>query len=234
MPRGTSKDPTNLREILEKGVILVGGEIVDNNSISLDDDDPVSVAIIVNVQGYGPHTGAICATQGGHIDAALQAADEILEEWEMDHNQDYFAELEKEHGDEASAVFRETFDGFMWELSPQEFADAIEGTGAEKFIEIDEPEESEGDEEPEDDEEDDVFSEEEMQSGYIISDARRGGYSVSHEGKSVGSYDDMDEALDAIEDAMKRSNFFPNVYYVNDHGNVDLLDGDGNTIKSRV
>lgn len=143
MPRGVSKDAAHFREVLEKGVILVGGEITDNNSISLDDDDLISVAIVVNVTGYGPHVGAIGATQGGHIDSALQAADEILEDWEMDHNQEYFAELEKEHGDEAHAVFTETFDGFMWELTPREFADAIEGTGVEKFIEIDEPEEEE-------------------------------------------------------------------------------------------
>jgi hypothetical protein len=141
MPRGVSKDAENFREVLEKGVLLIGGEIVDNNSIDLEDDDPISVAIIVNVQGYGPHVGAIAATQGGHIDSALQAADEILEEWEMDHNPDYYAELEKEYGDSAGEVFRETFDGIMWELTPQEFADAIEGTKAAEFIEIDEPEE---------------------------------------------------------------------------------------------
>lgn len=135
--RSVNKDAANFREVLEKGVILVGGEIVDNNSISLDDDDPVSVAIIVNVTGYGPHVGAICATQGGHVDSALQAADEILEDWEMARNQDYFAELEKEYGDEAREVFTETFDGYMWELSPQEFANAIEGTDVEKYIEID-------------------------------------------------------------------------------------------------
>ena len=144
MPRGVSKDAENFREVLEKGVILIGGEIVDNNSIDLEDDDLVSVAIIVNVQGYGPHVGAIAVTQGGHIDESLQAADEILEEWEMDHNPDYYAELEKEYGESAGEVFRETFDGIMWELTPQEFADAIKGTKAAEFIEIDEPEEEEG------------------------------------------------------------------------------------------
>ncbi len=135
MPRGINNDAANFREVLEKGVILVGGEIVDNNSISLDDDDPVSVAIIVDVQGYGPHVGAICATQGGHIDSALQAADEILEEWTLEH----YPDSDPEH-------FTETFDGIMWELTPQEFADAIKGTKAAEFIEIDEPEEEEDEE----------------------------------------------------------------------------------------
>lgn len=96
-------------------------------------------------------------------------------------------------------------------------------------------EDLEGDEDVEgDDGEEDAFSDEEMVSGYVISDSRRGGYDVAHEHKHVGHYEDMDEALDAIEAEMKRSNFFPNVYYVNDHGNVDLLDSDGNVIESRV
>ena len=97
-----------------------------------------------------------------------------------------------------------------------------------------EEEEDEDDEEPEEDDED-VFSDEEMQSGYVISDARNAeGYVVVHEHRHFGNYDDMDSALDAIDQAMERDKFYGNVYYVNDHGNVDLLDGDGNTIKSRV
>lgn len=90
------------------------------------------------------------------------------------------------------------------------------------------------DEDEEDDEdEDDAFSEDEMREGYVISDAR-GGVTVAHSGKHLGSYDDTDEALEAIAKHMKSSNFYPNIYYVNDHGNVDLLDGDGNVIESRV
>jgi hypothetical protein len=135
MPRGISKDLENFKGTLEKGVILVGGEVVDNNSIDIDDDTPVSVAIVVNVTGYGPHIGVICAVQG-HVDEALQEAYEILEEWEMDHNPDYFKELEKEHGDEASSVFTETFDGIMWELPAEDFVAAIKGTAAEKYIDV--------------------------------------------------------------------------------------------------
>ena len=103
----------------------------------------------------------------------------------------------------------------------------------------DEDEEGEEDDEEEESEEgeeddEDVFSDEEMAQGYVISDARGGGYAVAHEHKFLDTYSDMDSALDAIEQAMERDKFYPNVYYVNDHGNVDLLDGDGNTIKSRV
>lgn len=135
MPRGVSNDVDNFKEVLAKGVILIGGEVVDNNSIDAEDDTPVAVAIIVNVTGYGPHIGAISAVQG-HIDEALNVAHEILEEWEKDHNPDYYAELEKEYGDRADEVFTETFDGIMWELPVEEFLSAIEGTAAEKFIDV--------------------------------------------------------------------------------------------------
>jgi len=225
MPRGISKDLENFKETLEKGVILVGGEVVDNNSIDIDDDTPVSVAIVVDVTGYGPHPGAISAVQG-HVDAALEVAHEILEEWTREHYPPADAD--------ADETLTETFDGIMWELPAEDFVAAIKGTAAEKYIDVVEYEEEDDEEEPEDeepeDDDDDVFSDEEMEEGYVISDNRGGGYSVSH----LGRYDDMDEALAAIEKDMKRSNHYPNIYYVNDHGNVDLLDASGNTIKSRV
>jgi len=97
---------------------------------------------------------------------------------------------------------------------------------------IEEEEEPE-EEEPIDDEEE-GFSDEEMAEGYVISDARRGGYDVAHEHKHVGHYSDMDDAVKAIGAEMKRKNFYPDIYYVNDHGNVSLLDKDGNEIDSRV
>jgi len=147
MPRGVSKDVAHFREILEKGVILVGGEA--EGSIDVDDDDPVFVSIVVNVTGYGPNTGAIYAMQNrfhGNADEPLQAAYEILEEWEREHNPDYYEELEDEYGDEASAVFTETFDGWSWKLPAKDFADAIEGTDATKYI--DTHSEEDEDEEP--------------------------------------------------------------------------------------
>jgi vacuolar-type H+-ATPase subunit I/STV1 len=225
MPRGVSKDANHLREILEKGVILIGGE----GSVDLNDDDPVFVGIIVNVTGYGPHVGAIYTMQNrfhGNPDEPLQEAHQILEEWEMDHNMDYFKELEKEHGDSASEVFTETFDGWSWELTPQELADAIEGTGAEKFIEVEEAEEEETVEEDDEDEleEDEDFDlESELEDAIVISDTRGGGYSVSFSGKHIGEFDDFDEALLEAYRRAEKDNYFPNFFYVNDHGNTDLL-----------
>ena len=81
---------------------------------------------------------------------------------------------------------------------------------------------------------DDAFSEEEMHEGYVIQDARGGGYEVAHEGKLVDTYDDMDEALSAINEDMERQQFWPNIYYVNERGNIDLLDSSGKIIESRV
>jgi hypothetical protein len=128
MPRGISKDLENFKETLEKGVILVGGEAVNNNSIDPDDDTPVSVAIMFDVNGFGPHVGTICAVQGGHIDEALQAADEILEEWTRDHYPPKDADEDE--------TLTETFDGIMWELPAEDFVAAIKGTAAEKYIDV--------------------------------------------------------------------------------------------------
>ena len=193
MPRGIDNDPKRFREYLEKGVILIGGETVDNNSIDIEDDTPVSVAIMVNVTGYGPHIGAIAAGQG-HIDEALQAAEEILEEWEMDHNPDYFAELEKEYGDErAPEVFRETFDGVMWELPVEEFLEAIKGTKAEEYIDVVEYEE-EGDE-FEVDVDFDVLAAE------LAAEHRRQGWTGNGRDYDIGAYHGDSEAL---EDALER------------------------------
>jgi hypothetical protein len=130
-------DLANLHEWLKEGVILVAGDA--EGAIDVDDPDPVYVSIVVNVTGYGPHVGAIYAIQNryhGNPDAALQPAFELLEDWELEHNQEYFKELEDEYGDEASGVFTETFDAVGWKLSAEDFATAIAGTDAEKFIEV--------------------------------------------------------------------------------------------------
>lgn len=125
------------------------------------------------------------------------------------------------------------YDEVDWQAIADDFNE-MAGIEEDEEDEDEEDEEDEDEDEDEFDDEDDVFSDDEMREGYVISDARGGGYNVSHEGRNIGEYDDMDDALEAIESHMKNSNFFPNIYYVNDHGNVDLIDADGNTIESRV
>ena len=86
---------------------------------------------------------------------------------------------------------------------------------------------------------DDAFTEEEMREGYVILDApgRGGGYIVSHQGRALFGgkrYRSLESAQNAISEHMHDHDFYPNVYYVNDHGNVDLLNEDGSVFASRV
>ncbi len=147
MPRGIHKDAQHLHDILDKGVIL-DKDRVEGDTIDLSDDTPVCVGIIVDVNGYGPHVGAMYVEQNqfhGHPDSALQAADEILTEWTLDHaDKEDIDELEAKHGDEWMEVLTETFDGWAFKLSPQEFVEAIKGTDAEGLVDIEEEEEEEG------------------------------------------------------------------------------------------
>lgn len=124
------------------------------------------------------------------------------------------------------------------EVNWQEIADDFNEMAG---LEDDDEEEEDDEEEPgdpeqyeDDEDEDDVFSDAEMQQGFVISDGKRGGYDVVNEHRHFGHFREMDDALEAIEEAMKRDNFYANIYYVNDHGNIDLLDSEGNSIKSRV
>ncbi len=124
----------------------------------------------------------------------------------------------------------ELFDGAPLVLDKQTVEERYE-TEIEPYDD-DEPE-GEGEGEGEGDDED-PFSDEEMHEGYVIQDSRRGGYDVAQSNKLVGHYADTDEAIKAIIKRMEKEKFFPNIYYVNDHGNVDLLDKDGKIIESRV
>jgi hypothetical protein len=62
----------------------------------------------------------------------------------------------------------------------------------------------------------------EMETGVVIADVR-GRLSVSMEGRHVETVGSMGEALKLAEDEMERRRYWPNVFYVNDHGNVDLI-----------
>jgi hypothetical protein len=138
-----------------------------------------------------------------------------------------------------AVILRERSDGIV---EADWFSDMKKAKAAWSRVEADAEEENEDEdeddeeesEEPEE-EDDDTFSDESMAEGYVISDGRSGeGYVVVQSHKHFGNYDDMGAALKDIAKDMKRENFYPNVYYVNDHGNIDLLDSEGNVIESRV
>lgn len=139
MPRGVSKDIKHFEDVLEKGVILVDGGADGHIDVGAGKDDPVWVSIVVDVEGYGPHTGVIYAYQNryhGNPDEPLQNAYELLEEWKREHFADDLKELEEEWGERADEIFRETFDGWSFKLDPREFGEAIRGTKASKYIDL--------------------------------------------------------------------------------------------------
>ena len=62
-----------------------------------------------------------------------------------------------------------------------------------------------------------------IENNIAISDARGGKYSLAIEGRHKDSYSTMEAALKAAVEFMDKGQFFYDVYYVNDHGNVELL-----------
>lgn len=77
-------------------------------------------------------------------------------------------------------------------------------------------------------------SEEEMYESYVIRDRPgRSGYEADVEGRGVAEgY--MQHILSEIRRDMERNQYFPNIYYINERGNVDLLNVNGKILKSWV
>lgn len=49
------------------------------------------------------------------------------------------------------------------------------------------------------------------------------GYAVQYDGKHISMRDSMDAAVGELVNCFSRDNYWPNVWYVNDHGNQTLL-----------
>jgi hypothetical protein len=78
-------------------------------------------------------------------------------------------------------------------------------------------------------------TDEELYESLVFSDAGRGpGYAAYYAGKLQFEADDWDEALQAARDWMKQENYYPSMYYVNERGNTELLDADGNVLAGWV
>jgi hypothetical protein len=59
---------------------------------------------------------------------------------------------------------------------------------------------------------------------YTIADNTRGGYNVGIvEGKFLGNFKTYSEAQLAVHDDMSANQFFPNCWFISDHGNCDLV-----------
>jgi len=72
---------------------------------------------------------------------------------------------------------------------------------------------------------DDIIDTEPSEDDGFIEDRVRGGYDASVGGKYIGHFDDRDDAEEAIRDAAG-PNFFPNIWFIDDHGGVELITGD--------
>lgn len=58
----------------------------------------------------------------------------------------------------------------------------------------------------------------------FIEDARGGGYDISAEGKHLGHVVEWDDAVGMVQDWMNENQYWPNVWHINDHGNVSLVE----------
>jgi hypothetical protein len=81
-------------------------------------------------------------------------------------------------------------------------------------------------------EEDETIEPDHENDSFIV-DQTRGGYDVSFAGKFLGNAGEMDEALQMLKDAQAKGNWFPNWWFVSDHGNMWLIDHEGNEIKMK-
>ena len=67
---------------------------------------------------------------------------------------------------------------------------------------------------------------------YAIEDLPMKGYNVGQiEGDHLGEFSTVEEALAAIRDKMTREKYWPNIWFVSDHGNASLIDQEGNIIE---
>ena len=73
-------------------------------------------------------------------------------------------------------------------------------------------------------EEDDDFDlDVEMHEGIVITDLKRGGYKFGLSGY-FDTADTWEEILVAVLQYMEQEKYYPNVFYVNERGNTDLLE----------
>jgi len=88
--------------------------------------------------------------------------------------------------------------------------------------------------EPELDFSDEPTTEPDYENDAFIQDVVSGGYDVSVSGKHIGHYDEMNVALYNLKKETERSNYFPTIWFVSDHGNYWPIDENGNEIKNSL
>lgn len=65
----------------------------------------------------------------------------------------------------------------------------------------------------------------ELNESYVIQEPAQGSMKMSRPGLDLGQgVEDKAKAMDLIADSMDEDGFYPNIYYINERGNVDLLE----------
>jgi len=80
-------------------------------------------------------------------------------------------------------------------------------------------------------------SEEEIYDSVVIRYAyqsRGGHYQIWNEGHMIEQVKAMEEAISEANIWMDKNEYWPNLYFINERGNIDLLDKRGNVVKSWV
>lgn len=54
--------------------------------------------------------------------------------------------------------------------------------------------------------------------------------SLSAEQRFIGEYGSVEEALEALKEWTEGSNYYPTLWFVDDHGGIELIDYDGNIL----
>ncbi len=82
----------------------------------------------------------------------------------------------------------------------------------------------------------DVNSEEkpDYDNDALIEDKPSGGYDTSFAGKFLGNFEDIDVCLASLKAEFQRTNYFPTIWFVSDHGNYWPIDNDGKEIKQSL
>src|SRR5690606_6221544 len=59
-------------------------------------------------------------------------------------------------------------------------------------------------------------------------------YSVACLGKFICEFSEIDDALNAVKTWKQSNKWFPNTWFVSDHGNVSLIDDEGNILQENT
>ena len=55
-------------------------------------------------------------------------------------------------------------------------------------------------------------------------------YSTSRESKFIGEFIEFDDAIESINILQDSDHFYYDIWFINDHGNIDMIDSKGNII----